>query len=720
MTSVIFRPDAPTWCVGPRPPAGRRLFLLGLVTMASAFALIQAAPSVDRMLNTGLGQVVTHLETEHAETRLGLSVRDQISAFNQSLLAEDAWAKGDFVQASRLWLEQAQQPAHAQDLTLVGWGLRAAARAQDPRLMAQAIHAWNTLVPRLPAGMEAAPLSPAATAAHDVYLQIVAMAADTTGSPVPSEAEWMNRAPTAMEVISDTRMCGTPLGCDADPALPWGEMQSLVSARIKGWKNRGFAPQQAWDLYRERQMLGDSDHEVSSRHHQSLTPAEQLRLVMRAHLGKVHTPADLDSYWALWPVEAERLSVNLVSEQQVGILGGLRSREVNWPARLTGRGSGWPDHHLLPTTSWQRLQAVMVYQLSHLPVGSVPAGITPVQADKRLLQAVQQSGLSQLRWPSAFPSTPQVKWRLATLIEEANHHLEQATGWTGPVLGHAGHTVLDLASSPGGLELGFQAPMAGPRSAVIMASVIDRDSLGALAHEWTHANDYFIGQSGPKPGWATEQAASSVARPLQAWSETRKADASPTLQLWDALLAPDMSPTQRTIGALEGWVARQAAQQPERRAHWLEQAARWRRGEPQQDMAGRALADLVQVTAVASRSPRFHSSQADLSSSVWVQTSRIDDAKSYWGNPSEMVARSFEAQQGHDRVLSSRDQSAWVYYPQGVEKVWQEKAWQAYFQEQASWWTRWCHTSVPSLTDRTPASPLLPRIAGRGGSRPPR
>lgn len=725
MNPLFVPPDAPTVCVGSRPPAHRRLFKLGLVTLATAIAMVHVAPPVSRALNTHLGNAVAQLETEQAQARLGTGLRDEVPAFDHVLAIEDAWRHGDFKTAAVGWMEQTQTVAHAQDLSLAGWSVRAALRSDDRALVDQAVATWNTVALRVPVDIQAQPLVwDAATTPHDLYLQMTAMGMPSEATP--SEAQWLSRTPSPVEYAADMGMCGTALGCEAPSVMPLREVHEATLARIKGWQNRGFTAQQAWDLYREQQMLGDSDHEVSSRHHQTLVPAEQLRLVMRQHLARVATPSDLSKYWHAWPMEAARLNVNLASDQQMGIVGGLGSHEVDWTLRAKGESSGWPIQQAQPATLWQRLQSVMIYQVGHAPIGDVPDHLTMAQADKRLLQATQQAGLSQLRWPSVFPNSPQVKWRLANLVESANSRLEHATGWQGPVLGHAGHTVLDLAACPGAEELGFQTPLGGPHPAVLIASVIDRDSLGALAHEWAHADDYFVGRDATAPappGWASEQVARQMATPLQAWLKIARPASAP-LQLWEALTAPDMTPGQRQSSALEGWTERQVAMHPERRAHWLSVAAQWHSGEPLpaavRESDSVQLAELAQIYSSAQAAPSFRSGQVDMSSSAWVRASRQDSVRSYWGSTPELVARSFEAQMAGDRELSTRDQVGWVYYPQGVEKHWQAQAWKAYFQEQAGWWSRWRQSSAPKLADHAPPSPVTSRPLSSAWSPSPR
>lgn len=752
----------PVIYVGPRRPESRRLVRLGLVSLGLTIAAVSTSPLWNEAARSKASSVAAAVESQAVRARVG-GLATAPGAFDDLMAAENAWEMGNMAAASRLWMAASSRPESAQDLPLAGWALRAAIKSDRSELIQASVSHWNQVRQVLPADLQGkVPRLSGPPKGPALYRQLIqAGAADAR-----TYALWLERRATQAEVEANTRLCELEAGCMPSMAQPWSHSDQQAATMVQGLKNRGFTAQMAWDLYRERQLLGDAEHEISSRHHQVLAGTEQLRLQMQLHLSKVHTPAQLPAYWASWKTEAARFGVNLAAQSSAAVLGGLWSERVDWKVRLQGQSSGWAAcEDKDEPTRWDRLESAMANQLATLPVGEVPAHVSSVEADKRLLQAVQESGLRQLRWPAVFPNTPDVKWRLANLVEKANHSLQQATRWSGPVLGHAGRTVLALTAEPAGQERGFQTRIPSTASAednVIISTVMDSDSLGALPHEWMHAHDYFLGSSlgvDPHLRWASSQASDDLGMPLTALWMTATAGAHDeeeraTRDLWQALRSPDLTAAQRLDAVLESWVGQQTQDRPEQRALWLADAsdvrehrwtversqARWADRRPVKDHQ-----ELFRLIEQATQAPAFQSSQNDVSTSPWMQVSlkadrlQADAARpgsranqSYWSMPPEMIARSFERQLTQIGVVSDRDQSVWVYYPQGAEKAWQNDAWGRYFQAQASWWQAWQDEALKAAPGRTlgqaakPMGPTKSTLAqmggagGRGGAPAPR
>lgn len=748
--------------VGPRRPESRRLVRLGLVSLGLTIAAVSTSPFWSEAVRSRTSSVAAAVESQVVRARVGRFTAAP-GSFDDLMAAENAWEMGNTAAASRLWMAAGSRPESAQDLPLAGWALRAAIKSDRPELIKAAVSHWNQVRQALPTNLQRkVPRLSGPTKGPALYRQLV----QTGAADAKTYALWLDRRSTEAEIEANTSLCELEAGCMPDLARSWAQLDQQAAAMVQGWKNRGFTAQMAWDLYRERQLLGDADHEISSRHHQVLAGTEQLRLQMQLHLVKVHTPAQLPAYWASWKTEAARFGVDLAHQSSAAVLGGLWSEQVDWKARLRGQSSGWAAcEDKDEPTRWARLESAVSRQLATLPVGEVPAHVSSAEADKRLLQAVQESGLRQLRWPAVFPNTPDVKWRLANLVEKANRSLQQATQWSGPVLGHAGRTVLALTAEPAGDEEGFQTSIPSTASTednVIISTVMNSDSLGALPHEWMHAHDYFLGVAtgvDPRLRWASSQASDDLNMPLTslwmtATAGAHNAEERATRDLWQALRSPDLTAAQRLDAVLESWVGQQTQDRPEQRALWLADASdvrehRWTVERSQARWAGhRPVKDhqeLFRLIEQATQSPAFQSSQNDVTSSPWMQVSlkadrlQADAARpgsranqSYWSMPTEMIARSFERQLTQIGVVSARDQSVWVYYPQGFEKAWQNDAWGRYFQAQASWWQAWQDEALKSAPGRTlgqaakpmgltkPTAAHMGGVGGRGSAPAPR
>jgi hypothetical protein len=706
-----FIPTSPVIHVGPRRPEHRRLATLGFVSLGAVMAVLgsQALPS-----DPNPATFTPHRGSEPQQAPAlpaSFSTASSATPFTDLLAAEDAWAMGNWPAAAHAWLHHGQH-AGPQDLSVAGWAVRAAVRSHDSALLHQTLDRWNTVRAALPESVrgQVTALTPT-TPADRVYAAMV----EAGAGRADTQEAWLQRAPTAAEMLSDAEQCAWAPGCQDAPALPWSQLNQMAAQQVKAWRNRGFTPQEAWDWYRERLLLGDAEHEVSSTHHQQLTPLEQFRLAMQKRLARVATAPDLKAYFASWKDEQARYGVVLDSPGEQASVGGLWAQQVNWAARLAGQGSGWPPlTSASATDQWTRVQAWVARDLSALPVGPMPDTLTMAEADKRLQAAVQQSGLRQLRWPAVFPITPAVKGRLAALLTQSNQALQRATGWDGPVLGQAGHVVLALTTPVPGEEQGAQTPLqsvSGAWDTALIGTVIDRHSLGSLAHEWWHAHDFFVGTTQNHPAWASQLAAD-----LDQGGQWDPGPLSPTARplgaLWHQVTQAPLTPAQVQMDVLEGWVGRWSYQQPYERAHWLAEAADVRgHRHTLEDSQGRwgsalpalALQELRDALAPARPLGESLALQAPVSPAGWLRLSRqtTTPGTDYWGAPPELLARAFERQLADQRLFASDSQRVWLYYPQGMEKAWQSGAWHAYFQAQETWWQTWKAAGAPEAPART-------------------
>jgi hypothetical protein len=755
MTDVIASfarsPQSVIVCVGSRRPDHRRLFKLGLFSLGLTVGIMPVAVHEYAALNGWVGRTVAHMETRQAHARVPGTFTDSVG-FTTLLTGEDAWSMGNPAAAAYQWLAHTARPENHQDLEVAGWALRAAIKADQPDLIAAAVQRWNTVRQALPLDIiPSVPALPRLTDGHKIYAHVISAGVDQA----TTYQAWLDRAPVAAETLATLRQCNVEAGCSPSLPMDWKTLDGQVATQIRTWKNRGFTPQMAWDVYRERQMLGDSSHEISSRHHQSLTDIEQLRLTMQQRLDRVQTPADLPAYWAAWKTQAARMGAPMAWEGESGVVGGLWGLQVNWAHRLSGENDGWSAMAPAPEAAqWENLSNRLTAHLESQPVGEVPDHLTAADADRRLLQVIQQSGLRQLRWPAVFPDTPEVKWRLAGLIEKGNLALQQATGWEGPVLGQAGHVVLSLNAAASGVQVGLETiipSQSTDQHNVMISTVMGGDSLGGLPHEWFHAHDSLLTLHktavATELSWASDKVAADLDMPLKAlWVMTKpplmrdETEAAMT-HLWEGVRSPDLSVGQRVNAVLEGWVDQWTAIQPQYRAQWLGEAAdvrehRWTAARSQARWGEvrptpQARSQLVVLVAQSFQPPTFQSEQGDLSTSGWMQASRSapsltrdpsrpqdNSEENYWSVPTEMLARSFERQLASQGIVSTREQSAWIYYPQGAEKAWQEPVWRQYFQEQKGWWNRLRAGSVAPPLGRTlgqasrpitPGTPSPPR-----------
>lgn len=701
-----FVTSAPVIHVGPRRPEHRRLVTLGWVSLGSVLAVVGTVQSsVD-------AQVAPTAPAPHTISAAPAPVASVVrTPFADLMNAEDAWAVGNMPEAARLWMRQGAQAP--QDLSRAGWAVRAAVLSQDPALLRQTLLHWNAVRAAMPATLQGQVSElDEHTSAPAVYAAMV----DSGAGRAETEADWLKRAPTAAEILSDSEQCAWAPGCTVAPALPWTQLHQLAAQQVQSWKARGFTPQAAWDLYRERQMIGDADHDISSSHQQQLAPIEQLRLAMQKRLARVHTPRDLPAYWASWKEEVPRYGVDLHAPADHVALGGLWAEQVKWTRRLAGKGTGWPAFSAHESHDhWKRLEALVAQDLATAPVGEVPANLTLAAADQRLQAVMQQTGLRQLRWPAVYPNTPDMKWRLASLVQQGNQSLQRATGWEGPVLGQAGHVVLNLVARPAGTEQGVQTALHMGKDApdnAIISAVLDRNSLGSVAHEWWHAHDFFVGSTPKSSSWASREVAALWHGGV--WDPgALTTDVRPVGALWDQLNHAPLSAEQTQEAVLEGWVGRWSYVAPLDRARWLAEAAdvRGHRHSPEGSqmrwletptVALQELHDSLSPALPANESLARPHTPAHWLQQPGTQASRSENLQStYWGAPPEVLARAFERQLADERLFASDSPRVWLYYPQGMEKAWQTGVWHQYFKEQATWWQQWRNHVTPEAPTRT-------------------
>lgn len=111
----------------------------------------------------------------------------------------------------------------------------------------------------------------------------------------------------------------------------------------------------------------------------------------------------------------------------------------------------------------------------------IPDGLTMDQAIRALEDAARTSDLNTLRIHISVFTSPQKIWRVAQNLTQINKELQQATGWTGGVLGLGGRVELTLAA-PKISASGVMRMLPGGR-------ILISTKLSALVHEWFHALD---------------------------------------------------------------------------------------------------------------------------------------------------------------------------------------------------------------------------------------
>lgn len=728
----------PVMYVGPRPPHRRRITLRRTLGLALTGVVMVGVigHNADHVRNVGAGAAtaVERWVNHHKATVTAPAADD----FAHLLDAERDWSTGHYPAAAEAWLMHNQGPSGQSDLAVAGWALRASILAHDQVLMDQAITNWNQVRTRLNDALGPAAPSVTLTPGQDGNAIWLAL----TGATGMPKAAWLDRAPLAEETQSDAHDCAGKTGCAPSPLWSPHQIQTAVSQAVATFKHQGFSAAQAWALYQERQMMGDAAHEINVPSRSPPGHLEALRLSLQQQLAQVTTPAQLDAYWATWAKLGEAGQLHADQDQTFAALGGLASSDVDWDQRLTGKGSGWSVPSSQDAYVWDRLASLMGRQLQSLPGGRDldkdpvrAATVTAAVADQALRQALQVSGLRQLRWPQVFPNTPSVRWLLAQQLSGASAAIQQQTGWDGPVLGLAGHVSLDLAATAVGSLQGTQVMLPSERGKprVQINSVISRDSIGALSHEWFHAQDYLTyasehpESSNTSPlRYASQQAVLDMNAPLQAtWIITRSAAAGQraTDQLWSQLRSPDLTDHQAQVGQLEAWVGNWSSLRPQWRQRFLEEAqtvldhtwtarasaTRWGH-DAMPDEAHQQLLSLVQPPSQNWKPAVALDGQDAKTSSPWMKSvygaSRVGDAPAeYWSGAPEMLARSFERQATAQPAIFNRDvKSAWVYYPQGQEVALQQQVWQDYFKVQKGWWDQYRHALRANLGQALPVT----------------
>lgn len=156
---------------------------------------------------------------------------------------------------------------------------------------------------------------------------------------------------------------------------------------------------------------------------------------------------------------------------------------------LRDKGDTAPDRSDKKATDdalWETLQrdAEAIFTKKDL---SPPAGLTMDQALRELEVAARASDLNTLRLHVSVFSSPQKVWTVAQELTQINKELQQATGWTGGVLGLGGRLDLTL-SKP--LDIGA----AGVMKTTPDGRILVTGALSTLGHEWFHALDFAAAQ----------------------------------------------------------------------------------------------------------------------------------------------------------------------------------------------------------------------------------
>ena len=551
-------------------------------------------------------------------------------------------------------------------------------------------------------------------------------------------------------------------------AVPTRALSPQAERFMDQYLAEGMSPWEVIELWREKQMMGDSDHEFIN---PDFAPVDvdiefaQLKKEARVRLKNVKNSQDLKAYFAGWADLANAnpaLFATLADPAMTARFGSDEATAVDWTAR-SGGGSGYRLSNKSgpggATFGLDDLESELARTAGAVfPVSTGEAGLPPPRtleaARAEVQQAMREAGLRSVRYPVQLPASPKTLHQLATWIRTANQGLGRQTGWQGPVLGLKGRLDLVIASSPVANRSGITSPVrlapgtgAGSERLAMLNVVLSEDTLNTLAHEWTHALDYLglkdapgaMAPDAPPMEGGSAWAARKGRQPVLAWAASIKKGPLPGNNrmfanawstLWNSLRAPNIDNAavyriqqdqfrDNTLRQLPFAALVLGQELAEVRAGtWTETGsqARWAAALPERERRDFAPEITQTILGLEGLSTLASTRLPDtrVGSSPWMNVSVALGSERYWGRTEEVVARAFAAQiQDTDPLgaKTGRFRDIAMYLPSATEINAMRPMWQAFFKELNPWWTAF--PEAPKAGAPVTVRPLVVPVAPR-------
>ncbi len=239
--------------------------------------------------------------------------------------------------------------------------------------------------------------------------------------------------------------------------LPTGQVDGLEL--INQWKEGGVSPDQAFELI-------------------SVLVWTQSPVIARTDEIAAQAIAQSQSTQSIFEISNAKQAEAFLSHNnrdELVLRGLLHSCEAQ--SALPSEDRTWEN----VANYWQIMSSDRLDETTSIPVPSKYEQNMD-EAKERLLRAVDNSGLAGLRVPLANFNDSENIVAIAERLELANHELQQATGWKGPVLGLRGRVMLTVMSP-------LNISMAFPQQDNQFGMVSAWEDLG---HEWLHVVDFAL------------------------------------------------------------------------------------------------------------------------------------------------------------------------------------------------------------------------------------
>lgn len=492
---------------------------------------------------------------------------------------------------------------------------------------------------------------------------------------------------------------------------------SVADVFIQNHLKQGFTPWQIFELWTEQELWGDSNHEmVNQKIPQTREEAdlEQIRQQARTWLSEVKTPQDLTQYYQKWQKMIDKNPVEfsiITSKDGYRLqLGGIAGYAVNWVERSEGLSG--IHFHSIPAFSdisfsnmnVRNLEKALAQSATAFPTSTphAPYGLSMVEAQQILQQALEQTGLRRIAWPKAIPNTPNHVWQMAYLIQQSNAELEQETGLKGALLGLKGRSSLILNSTSFTYDAGLTSFNHADNTLVTNAVILEQKSLGPIGHEWMHGFDAI---HPCKNDYISDSSMKGVFNPLHQWFANSQTKAWE--QLWRSTLYPNANAHDIQRAQQNRWLEDQLRNTPMLEGVLNQELASirtqtWTPAVSQKhwslidsnDVSPQTILGLKTQLSYLNqlwKNPNGTSAWVDFSQHIPVSFGqKNEDSTLYTGNAMELVARSFASQLPSHFLIREgavdRYGAAFMY-PGSEERMIEKKAWQRFFTQEQTWWT---------------------------------